>query len=67
MLSDDDPLVRRVQGEYREIPGLLLTPQQAARLWALELPVCQSILDRLVAAGWLRRTEGGAYVSTGLR
>ena len=67
MLPDDDTLMKRVHAEYREMPGLLLTLEQAARLWGMAPPVCHAILDRLVAAGWLRRTAGGAYVSTDRR
>lgn len=43
-----DQLLRRVQGEYLEMPGLQLTLLQAQRLWALDPGTCTTILDVLV-------------------
>ena len=34
-LSRDAAILRRIEDEYREMPGLVLTPEQGARLWAL--------------------------------
>ncbi len=53
---------QRVQGEYREMPGLSLTPQQARRLWGLDEFACAAILDALVDVRFLRRTAKGSYV-----
>ena len=58
-----DLLVARVRGEYREMPGLRLTLPQACRLWQLEAPVCETILDALVEEGYLARTPDGAFVA----
>ncbi len=52
----------RVQGEYREMPGLSLTPEQARRLWGLDELACVAILDALVDVQFLRRTAKGSYV-----
>jgi hypothetical protein len=47
-------VVERIRGEFNEMPGLRLTPQQAARLWGLEPTTCDEVLRRLVAASFLR-------------
>ena len=57
----DLALSHRVQGEYREMPGLQLTLAQASRLWNTDLTLSQQVLDALVEAAFLRR-EGGHYV-----
>ena len=53
---------QRIQGEYREMPGLNLTPEQARRLWGLDETACAAILDTLVDLQFLRRTPRGSYV-----
>ena len=53
-------LVYRVREEFREMPGLRLTPAQATRLWGLERATCTAVIDRLVAADFLRWTAQGA-------
>ena len=55
-------LVGRVRGEFLEMPGLRLTPAQAARLWALDRGTSEQILDRLTTIGFLLRTREGAYL-----
>jgi hypothetical protein len=55
-------LLQRVRGEYLEMPGLRLTCVQARRLWALQDPTCQALLDALVGTGFLSLTADGAYV-----
>ena len=57
-----DDIVRRVQGEFLEMPGLRLTEPQARRLWALELSLCTAVLAELVDNGFLLRTRDGAFV-----
>ncbi len=54
-------LERRVRGEYHEMPGLRLTVAQARRLWALDRPTCESVLDVLIEAGFLERDATGQY------
>ena len=56
------PLVLRVRSEFLEMPGLRLTPAQAARLWALDRSTSELILDGLTAAGFLLRNREGAYL-----
>jgi hypothetical protein len=57
---DLEHVVHRIRGEFREMPGLHLTPAQAMRLWGLERETCHTIIERLVAAAFLRWTPGGA-------
>jgi hypothetical protein len=37
-------LLRRVEGEYREMPGLCVTARQAERLWGLDSTTCGFVL-----------------------
>ena len=57
-----DDIVRRIQGEFLEMPGLRLTEPQARRLWALEPSLCSAVLTELVDNGFLLRTREGAFV-----
>jgi hypothetical protein len=54
--------LERVRGEYLEMPGLSLTRTQAQRLWGLDPEACEALLDALLQAGFLRRTNQGGYV-----
>jgi hypothetical protein len=55
----------RVRGEYREMPGLRLTLQQACRLWQLDSCVCEQLLATLTDARYLYRTSDGRYIAFG--
>jgi hypothetical protein len=55
-------VVRRVRGEFLEMPGLRLTPEQARRLWRLDELACDAVLGALVDARFLARTRDGAFV-----
>ena len=52
-------VANRVRNEFMEMPGLRLTVGQAARLWGLELPACEKVIDALVGAAFLRWTPAG--------
>jgi hypothetical protein len=56
-------LTTLILGTYREMPGLSLTLQQAARLFGLRETTCQVVLDDLVYAQRLRRAVGGRYAA----
>ena len=58
---------RRIEAEYLEMPGLKLTPKQAARLWQLDAATSTSVLDSMVEAGVLCRARDGAYVLLSVR
>jgi hypothetical protein len=55
-------LLVRIQGEYREMPGLMLTEAQAQRLWGLDRLTCTFVLGTLVERNFLRRTHLGTYL-----
>ena len=55
-------LLRRIQNEYREMPGLKLTEAQARRLWALDGGTCSFVLTTLLERRFLKRTASGTYV-----
>ena len=57
-----EQIIRRIQSEFLEMPGLRVTPEQAQRLWHLDALVCESVLTALVDAGFLTRTIDGAFV-----
>ena len=56
-----EDLLRRVQGEYLEMPGLRLTAAQAQRLWGLDRAECDAALSALVDAKFLFCSRGGAF------
>lgn len=57
-----EDVLRRVQGEFLEMPGLRLTEAQARRLWGLEPTACAALLNTLVDAKFLFRTRDGAFM-----
>lgn len=57
-------LVSRAEGEYREMPGMCVTPKQAQRLWGLDSTTCELVLATLVEHGVVRQTHGGMYVKS---
>ena len=58
MTAIDDPvdatLTDRILGEYREMPGLALTIEQAQRLWGCEADTARRVIDLLVSRGVLQ-------------
>ena len=57
-----EEVLRRVQGEFLEMPGLRLTEPQARRLWGLDAASCDALLDALVEAKFLFKTRDGAFM-----
>lgn len=55
-------VVRRIRGEFLEMPGLRLTPEQTRRLWRLDETACDAVLGALVDARFLAKTRDGAFV-----
>lgn len=58
-----ESLVARIRGEYQEMPGLRLTFAQACRLWQLDAPTCEMLLEQLVREMFLYKTGNGAYIA----
>ena len=54
-------IAERVRGEFREMPGLILTLAQAVKLWSLDLTTCTDVLSCLVTDGYLCRRADGAF------
>ena len=49
--------MRRVRAEFVEMPGMQLTPAQAARLWHFETEFCEAVLSALVDTKFLVKTR----------
>lgn len=60
--STTDDVLRRVQGEFLEMPGLRLTEAQARKLWNLDQASCEMLLRVLVDRGFLFRTRDGSFM-----
>lgn len=57
-----EEMLRRIRGEFLEMPGLCLTAPQAQRLWGLDRGMCDQLLRELVTTGFLSITRDGAFV-----
>ncbi len=60
-LAARSSLTDRIRGEFREMPGISLTPEQASRLFGVPPEVGSRILQQLVAEGVLARSADGRY------
>ena len=54
--------LERIKGEFLEMPGLRLTLAQAQRMWRIDASACRTMLDALVANGFLCVKRDGSYV-----
>jgi hypothetical protein len=59
--SVNQELLRTIEGEFAEMPGMRLTEAQFRRLWALNPTECQRVTTVLVNNGVLARDAGGRY------
>ena len=57
-------LLERIRGEFREMPGMKLTIDQACRLWNLNDVQCRDPVDALIAERFLIRTPSGPQTPT---
>ncbi len=57
----DGHAVSRVRNEFAALPGLSLTSEQARLVFELDRDMCERVLDRLVAEGFLSRTPQGSF------
>ena len=60
MRTTENPL-NRLRAEFLEMPGMHLKPEQVHRLCGVERGLCQTLLDLLVDAKFLRRSTDGQY------
>jgi DNA-binding IclR family transcriptional regulator len=58
---DELQLLHRVRGEFREMPGMRLTTEQAMRLWSLDRATCEALLGELMTCRFLERDGFGRY------
>ena len=61
MTASRERLLERIRAEYLEMPSLCLRLEQAQRLFGLERPLCEMVLDSLVNAKFLCVTKDGAF------
>ena len=59
--ASEDALLRRVRSEFREMPGMRVTLDQAMRLWDLDRPTCCAVLETLEATHFLQHDFSGRY------
>ena len=54
----------RLTAEYHDLPGLRLTPAQAARLCGLSISEAETVLTALMISGYLYCDRSGQYAAT---
>ena len=54
-------LLSRMRGEFRAMPGLRLSLEQAMRLWSLDRATCADLLAQLRSARFLDLDANGRY------
>ena len=59
--SQSNGLLLRVIEDFDEMPALRLTTRQAMRLWGLDRPMCEALLQTLVEDGFLVRDSRGQF------
>jgi hypothetical protein len=55
-----EEVFEQIRAEFLEMPGMRLTPTRVERLAGEDRAICQSVLDDLVRAGFLRASEDGS-------
>ena len=56
--------VERLHGMFMDVPGMRLSPDDAARLSGVDSPMCQAILEAMLAARFLKRGRDGTFTRT---
>jgi hypothetical protein len=54
--------IERMEAEYREMPGLMLTARQAERLLGLDRNTCELAISALMRRRFLTQTAEGTYL-----
>lgn len=60
--TPDLALLRRIQGEFLEMPCLRLTEAQAQRFLGVDRDTCADVIETLIDRKFLRRTPTGVLV-----
>jgi hypothetical protein len=55
----------RIRAEYREMPGMRLTPERVQRLCGVELAVCRHVFADLARAAFVSARSDGSYCRAG--
>ena len=55
-------LAQRLKAMYQEMPGMRLSPADAARLAGLDPSVCRDILEALADVHFLKRGHDGTFL-----
>ena len=53
--------MKRVEAEYREMPGLRLTQAEMRRFWGVDDETCSLLIAALVSSGFLYETPKRGY------
>jgi DNA-binding Lrp family transcriptional regulator len=56
-----DAVMRRIEAEFNDMPGLVLSLKQASRFLGVDEPACARILATLTEAGVLRCSANEYY------
>jgi len=56
-----EAIIRRIEAEFHDMPGLVLSLKQASRFLGVDEAACGRILDSLTRAGVLRRSPNEYY------
>ena len=60
-LTRRESVVRRIEAEFHDMPGLVLSVKQASRFLGVDEGACARILTTLTQAGVLRRSPTDYY------
>jgi hypothetical protein len=60
-MAVDKEMLRIIEREYEEMPGMRLTEAQFRRLWALAPSDCEEVTAALLQSGVLSRDADGRY------
>ena len=61
VIVSKDEMLRRIHGDYLEMPDLRLSRAQAQRVWELDERTCTDLLESLTKDGLLERSHDGTY------
>jgi hypothetical protein len=62
MKNGFEQTIKRIEAEYREMPGLKVTLPQAQRLWGIDYATSIAVFRNLTDRGVVRRTPRGQYI-----
>jgi len=60
-LARREAIIRRIEAEFHDMPGLVLSLKQASRFLGIDEAACARILTTLTEAGVLKRSPNEYY------